>query len=172
MPIWLNDADEALKMRESLAEFRVPASLWDGLTNHILKGRPTDHFLEAVLCNDLRRACERADLQNRYKLFDIVSFLYNEAPAGCWGDLEKVELWHKLGGLHGMRAAIEHTVELRTATDDAIDLAARQQVKTIRDGWRERGLCTSCGHPPHDEPCLMLIHPEEQCGCMNIVLLG
>ena len=50
-------------------------------------------FLSAVLCNDLSRACGNADHINRYRLFDIVSWIYNEAPSTCWGSERKFNAW-------------------------------------------------------------------------------
>ncbi len=35
----------------------------------------------------------RADDTNRGRMFDIVAFLYNEAPGACWGSREKVQKW-------------------------------------------------------------------------------
>lgn len=54
---------------------------------------PTGGFLEAVLSNDLREAFGRADIQNRYLMFDIVSYLYSEVPSACWGSPERVKNW-------------------------------------------------------------------------------
>lgn len=50
-------------------------------------------FLTAVLCNDLRGACEQADDINRYRLFDYIKFFYMYAPAGSWGSRENFERW-------------------------------------------------------------------------------
>ena len=50
-------------------------------------------FLLAVLSNNLREACGRADSENRYALFDIVGYIYNELPATCWGSPERVREW-------------------------------------------------------------------------------
>lgn len=57
---------------------------------------PTGGFLESVLSNDLREACGRADGQNRYLIYDIVHYLYNNVPGQCWGSSERVSAW--LGG--------------------------------------------------------------------------
>lgn len=54
---------------------------------------PTGSFLEAVLSNDFKEACSRADHVNQYLIFDIVSYLWNEVPARCWGSPEKVQEW-------------------------------------------------------------------------------
>ena len=54
---------------------------------------PTGGFLHAVLENDLKAACERADNINRGRLFEIVSYCYNNLPAVSWGSPEKVQKW-------------------------------------------------------------------------------
>lgn len=50
-------------------------------------------FLSAVIANDLKDACARADDVNRHALFEIVRWFYNEAPAGCWGRPEALSTW-------------------------------------------------------------------------------
>lgn len=55
-------------------------------------------FLRALLENDLRGACEHADSINGSRIRDYVVFLYNYAPAGCWGSPEKVAAWLGSGG--------------------------------------------------------------------------
>jgi len=52
-------------------------------------------FLTAVLSNDLVGSYARADSQNIRLIGDIVSFLYNRAPAGAWGSPERVTAWLK-----------------------------------------------------------------------------
>lgn len=54
---------------------------------------PTGGFLHAVLSNDLQRACMKADDINKHLLFEIVSYIYNNLPMGCYGSPEKVEKW-------------------------------------------------------------------------------
>ena len=57
------------------------------------QGIPTGGFLEAVLSNDLKEACGRADMHNRRVIFEIVSWCYNEMPAVAWGSPERVKAW-------------------------------------------------------------------------------
>ncbi|CAB4131477.1 hypothetical protein UFOVP276_218 [uncultured Caudovirales phage] len=59
------------------------------IDHHILPGS----FLEAVLSNDLKEACSRADSTNIRLLPVYVAYLWNYAPARCWGSPEKVEEW-------------------------------------------------------------------------------
>jgi hypothetical protein len=71
----------------------LPFSLRDGMRLYIEGHVETGGFLHAVLCNDLRKACERADAENQRRLFSIVCWVYNEAPSTCWGSPEKVAAW-------------------------------------------------------------------------------
>lgn len=72
---------------------RLPEHLRGGMKRYIEQYCPTGGFLEAVLENNLVEAFGRADEVNRERMFDIVNFLYNEAPADCWGSPAKVEAW-------------------------------------------------------------------------------
>jgi len=54
-----------------------------------------DSFLKAVLCNDLKGSFASADTDNRLNIFEIVSYIYNEFPSGCWGSDVKVNDWIK-----------------------------------------------------------------------------
>ena len=91
---------EALTVR--LVEANVPFHLHEGLTEYIVTGRPTGHFLYAVLTNDLADACNRADDVNRYRLFDVVYFLTNYAPGGCWRSAANVDAWRAHRGIEGL----------------------------------------------------------------------
>lgn len=62
----------------------------DRYVNHKI---PTGGFLRAVLENDLKEACGRADVTNRYRLFEIVNYCYNEIPGSGWGSPENVAAW-------------------------------------------------------------------------------
>jgi transcriptional regulator len=67
---------------------KIPILTLQGLNNYLNFGIEAGDFLKAVLCNDLKQVCARADIHNRYALFDIVQFLYNKAPIGSWGSEE------------------------------------------------------------------------------------
>ena len=54
---------------------------------------PTGSFLEAVISNDLREACGRADDRNMWQLPIIVAYLYNEAPSAAWGSRDRYKDW-------------------------------------------------------------------------------
>jgi hypothetical protein len=72
---------------------RLPAGLRGGMERYIEQGVPPGCFLTAVLTNDLCEACSRADDINRDLLWEIVGWLWNEAPASCWGSPERVSEW-------------------------------------------------------------------------------
>ena len=54
---------------------------------------PVGGFLTAVLANDLMEAACRADAYNRYTLYEICMYVYNEMPANCHGSREAVRKW-------------------------------------------------------------------------------
>lgn len=84
----------------------VPERMRDGLRRYIVNGVPPGHFLTAVICNDLRGACERADDENRRLMFDYVRALYNGAPAQSWGSKAAFEAWCLVGGQLGVEAKV------------------------------------------------------------------
>lgn len=73
--------------------YRVPEDIRDSLALYVEHRIQPGGFLTAVLENDLREACGRADEENRHRLFDIVCYIYNELPAPCWGDRGAVHRW-------------------------------------------------------------------------------
>jgi len=79
----------------------LPESLKGGMQRYIEHGIEPGSFLGAVLRNDLMGSFAHADMQNRYLLFDIANWLYNEAPSLCWGDKAKVKSWLEKGGMDG-----------------------------------------------------------------------
>lgn len=72
---------------------RLPIGLAGAMQRYIENRIPPGHFLTAVLSNDLSEACGRADDDNRHRLFEIVSWVYNEAPSACWGSPQRVAEW-------------------------------------------------------------------------------
>ena len=62
---------------------KLPERMHGGIRRYIEHGIPPGHFLTAIICNDLREACARADEENRGLLFEYVGFFYNHAPIGC-----------------------------------------------------------------------------------------
>lgn len=71
----------------------IPEHTKQAIERYVEQHLQPGSFLEAVLCNDLAKACACADHMNSYALFDIVSYLYNNAPMSCWGSRENYEEW-------------------------------------------------------------------------------
>lgn len=94
-----NYTEESLS--KELERYNVPTSLHYAMMSYVLYGRPMGGFLTAVFENKLMEAFSRADLENQFQMYLIVKFIYNELPMVCWGDEEKVEQWHKIGGWIG-----------------------------------------------------------------------
>jgi hypothetical protein len=64
-----------------------------GLNRYFTDHIETGSFLRAVLENDLRGACARADVVTRWALFQVVTYIELMAPKECWGSPEKVKAW-------------------------------------------------------------------------------
>ena len=88
------EVDKTLRHRIVVAG--VPDRLVDGLALYIVEGIRPGHFLTAVLENDLTEAISRGDDDSRAGLVALVTFLYNYAPASCWGSPARVEGWEGL----------------------------------------------------------------------------
>lgn len=89
----MNESEYRVGLQSRLQRCNVPDGLHDGLINYLASGTPCGHFLTAVLSNDLKGACNRADLENKYRIWDIVFFLFNYAPGNAWGSVERVQEW-------------------------------------------------------------------------------
>ncbi len=71
----------------------VSDTVKDSLARYVEHRIETGGFLRAVLENNLKEACGRADEQNQATLFHIVGYIYNELPSVAWGSPEKVRQW-------------------------------------------------------------------------------
>ncbi len=80
----------------------LPAHIRYGAQEYIERGHLPGHFLTAVIENNLKESFGKADETNHERMFDIVSFFYNEAPADCWGSVDRVRAWVSHDGLAGM----------------------------------------------------------------------
>ena len=63
----------------------IPAHTKAALDRYVQHKILPGQFLMSVLSNDLFGAVSRADSENLAALPDIVKFIYNELPSGCWG---------------------------------------------------------------------------------------
>ena len=73
----------------------IPEDIKQTLELYVNDKIPTGDFVRAVLANDLKGAFGRADMNNRYALFDIVAYVVNELPYTCRGSYERVDRWLK-----------------------------------------------------------------------------
>ncbi len=80
-------------LRRAADECKIPASMRGGLERYILQHVEPGGFLARVIANDLRGACEHADIVNRDCLYNYVQFLYGYAPSACWGSEQKLDAW-------------------------------------------------------------------------------
>jgi len=87
---------------ESINEYQIPENLKESLIEYIMNGRPTGGFLQAVLRNDLMDSYARADRFSREAIGEVVKWIYNKAPRGCWGSEERYTEWIEAGGLKGL----------------------------------------------------------------------
>lgn len=125
----------------------IPARMMGGIRRYIEQGILPGEFWQAVLRNDLRDAAGRADSTNERILPAYVRYLYNEAPADCWGSLEKVNAWVKRmeRPTVGSRTNFTMTEEQEKRLLDAMKpvpyifiggLAPRSQQENANDAWR------------------------------------
>jgi hypothetical protein len=88
------------EMREK-AKAMLPAHMVSGVLGYLERGEPVGGFLSALLSNDLRATFERADGINKRSVLAYIEFLYNYAPAGCWGSPGRFDAWQERGGMLG-----------------------------------------------------------------------
>lgn len=81
--------------------YNIPERLRYSLAMYVEIGQPTGGFLKSVLSNDLFEAFGRADAENKNNIENLIRFVYNEMPAGCFGSKEIYEEWVKSKGLKG-----------------------------------------------------------------------
>jgi len=86
-------------LQEAMIKYGIPEYMLDGFILYILQGVPPGGFLTAVLYNDLIDSYSKADSTNIDAIPNYVRFLYNHAPASCFGSPEKVSDWIKHNGL-------------------------------------------------------------------------
>lgn len=71
----------------------VPPHTLETLDNWAKFGLPPGGFIAAVLEDHLADAVRRADSRNSAALAEIVRYLINELPRGCWGSYDNVATW-------------------------------------------------------------------------------
>ena len=73
--------------------FYIPDRMMPGITRYINDRILPGQFLQAIICNDLKAACSRADDENQRNLIAYVGYFHNEAPSQCWGSKKKMMAW-------------------------------------------------------------------------------
>ena len=71
----------------------IPADTMNSIKLYVRDGSRPGHFLTNVFEGDLFKACARADHDSRVAFFDIVEFISQECPVGCYGSREAVDKW-------------------------------------------------------------------------------
>src|SRR5438093_1042377 len=71
----------------------LPERLQGGMQRYIENKIELGGFLKAVLSNDLYGTFSYADSDMRSELYNIIRWLYNEAPGGCWGSVMNYKSW-------------------------------------------------------------------------------
>lgn len=93
----------------------VPEHLRDGLRRYVEDQIEPGGFLMAVLTNDLIRTVGLGTPTSLAGLHDLISFLWNHAPAPSWGTPQKVAEW--LADRHATEEARE-ALRIRGATTE------------------------------------------------------
>ncbi len=81
---------------------KLPGHIQGGMRVYIERGMIPGDFLRAVLSNKLAESFGQADEVNRARMYDIVGWLYNDAPGQSWGSEEKMKAWAAHCGLEGL----------------------------------------------------------------------
>lgn len=81
----------------------IPLNIKSAIDGYVDHGYPVGDFVYAVLCNNLFEAIARADVESQFALPEICKYIFNLAPAPCWGSKKKVkdwiEVWKETPGL-------------------------------------------------------------------------
>lgn len=89
------------KIAWELTQSEIPDYVRESIILYLTEGLPPGKFMEAVLCNDLRNAVNRADGENIALLPDYIKFLYWSAPSRSWGSVENYDSW--INGFKGSK---------------------------------------------------------------------
>lgn len=82
-------------IERNLYKLGIPERMHGSIKRYLEAHVEPGDFLKAVLCNDLKEACARADDENIHLLARYVTFFYNYAPFHCWGSPQAYEAWIK-----------------------------------------------------------------------------
>lgn len=85
---------------QRIRESGIPEHMKDTVLNYVMDGTPMGSFGTALFSNNLMETFACADSENFQAVGEYVNFIYNHAPMGCHGSLEKVNNWIYKGGLN------------------------------------------------------------------------
>lgn len=91
--------EQTARFKEGLVRNYIPERMHPGVIYYLMHGVPPGSFLAAVIRNDLKDACSRADDENKHLLLNYVRFFYNYAPINSWGSPENYKAWLESGGM-------------------------------------------------------------------------
>jgi len=90
-------------MLEKTVEWtHIPELTAHALEHYVLTGAPVGGFLTSVLENNLFAAVSNADKDNTVALPQLVKYIYNRCPGGCWGSPGHVQVWQEHRGMAGL----------------------------------------------------------------------
>lgn len=78
---------------QNAADELIPERMQGALRRWVTEGIEPGGFVSAILENNLFEAFARADAENSLIIKNYLLFLYNHAPAGCYGSKEKCNAW-------------------------------------------------------------------------------
>jgi len=113
----------------------IPPHMLLALQRYAASGLPVGDFLRAVICNDLKEACGRADDTNQPILPAYVAWLYNEAPMACWGSEQRHLQWLKDKAHERMAYVLMlegHDWAFEHSDDQRVWSAGTEKLKTLR----------------------------------------
>jgi hypothetical protein len=88
------------KFRKQIRAFqfrgaKIPEALHEGIVAYIVDGITPGGFFTAIVCNDLRGAFQRADVESVKAIHALLVYMLNEAPSTCWGSVERMVTWQR-----------------------------------------------------------------------------
>ncbi len=90
-----------IELLEEAERVGIPEHMQEGIISYICHGRRPGGFLEAVLCNNLAEAFDRASKENLEAMLAWVGFVFNHVPRMACRTAARVNAWVRFGGLAG-----------------------------------------------------------------------
>lgn len=80
-------------VEQLVVKYAVPERIVRGIKGYVEDHRPVGHFIQAIICNDLAEAINRADDEVVTCLQGIVRLFYNQVPSNAWRSKKNYEKW-------------------------------------------------------------------------------